>query len=340
MKHLNFKRVFSILLTFFIFFLSINGVGARVITIDEFAEEFDDSSGIIDYYKQFEGYSNMASQLDKENNKFKIVNGSIELVSFDYTNDYIEYVDSSEITFESAQDQMLTTLFVSGVMKTIFNISGYEVSIPDIEIGENDLQKESDYQTYGVLMANEPYNIMENDSSIKGNYIRHFKMSFDTSKADAFIQKYGTGISQNSTGTQDDSAVLTLVANDITSSSVTLYPYFDSQAEDTVYCYIYRSNQEDEGFTKISNDAVDCSNGGHITDEGLSSSTKYYYKAVTTNGNKTSETINITTKMAESTADKNPGTGLFESTWIVLLVIVSVFVGIMIAYRKSAIKEI
>ena len=189
----GFKKVIGLFLIGIIFFSSISSVYAKILTIDEINNEFKTS--FIDEINKLG--SNLSSSVDTTNKTLDVYSDSEKMASFKYTDEYIEYDNrSAVVSKETANDDIGTVLYLSGIIQSILNLSGYE----DKTISDEDsIDFTTTYDTYGIQMETEHYEYSgEEDGgtwSMSGDYIKYFKMSFDTDKIDALMDKYGVDAS-------------------------------------------------------------------------------------------------------------------------------------------------
>ncbi len=340
----KYRKVICLFLVCIIFFSSINDVFAKMLTIDEVSSEFN-KLGI--------GYS---SSVDSVNKKLDIYLGSEKVMTFNYTDEYIEYIDRDTVlSKETAVNQFGIVFCLVGVVNSILNLSGYE----DVGIAEDgeDSSKLTDFQydTYGIEMETEHYEYGGTDDSgtwsMSGEYIRYFKMSFDTDKIDALVAS-GEFSKEEDKETFTD-LIPTLEATNVTENSVTLYPSVSNASADSdfeVYCYIYRSTSETENYEKISDMAVNCVDGVGLVDDKLQSNTTYYYKAIVRDGDKYSDVVKVTTKGTSSDVNTsnndneddivNPQTGIFFPIMAIFVMVISVTFILLCVKKKDLFKNI
>lgn len=348
------KKVLSFLLVGSIFFSTISNVYAKTLTINEVANGFKNST-IIDGLNQLGG--NITSSVDTTNKTLDVYSESEKVFSFKYTDDYIEYDNRSAIVSkETAEKDVLTMFMLYGVFDSIFKLSGYE----DKTLSEDGIYTDT-YDTYGIQLITESYSYSGTDDdggtwSMSGEFIKYFKMSFDTDKIDALMTKYGVDAS-----TQDPNKEIilgltpTLEAKEITENSITLYPhiaYTNTDPDYKVFCYVYRSTSENGTYEKISDMAVNCLDEVGVVDEKLSSNTTYYYKAVVMDGTKYSEPLKVTTKEATIPAPtntnntnkddvvENPKTGVTLPVATLGIMMIGSIIALIVARKKSVFKQI
>lgn len=330
-----------------IFFSTINNVYAKILTIDEISGKFS-TSIVIESLNQLEGV-NFSSVVNSTNNTLYIYNDSEKVMSFYYTDDYIEYNNRDAVV---TQENFSVDIGVAGVMQTILELSEYDNKTL---IGDEDYT--DTFETYGIQMETEYFSFKTDNGNMSGDFIKYFKMSFDTDKIDSLMDKYGTDISNNDPNKEIIANLTpTLEAKDITTNSVTLYPhinYVNTDSDYKVFCYIYRSTSEDGTYEKISDMAVNCMDGIGFVDEDLDGNTTYYYKTSVVDGIKYSDIIQVTTKdfaaseiipsSTNSNNDdliENPQTGQFFPVATTILMLIGSFVIFMYVRKKSVFRKI
>lgn len=332
------RNCFVFLLVGIMFFTSIGSVYAKTLTINEIKNKFN-SSELIIFLNSLEENKIEAKVNDKAST-LDIYSSDQKLFSFNYTNEYIEYSNRNAIvTKESAEEDMFTALWVTTIVDSIFELSGYT----NISIFTDNKNYVDLYDTYGIQLETEPYSYsgQENGASwsISGDFIKYFKMSFDTNKIDALVNTYGVESSSEDPNESVLAALTpTLEAKKITENSITLYPhinYIKTDSDINAYCYVYRSTSKDGDYEKISDAAVNCLDNVGIIDDGLNSNTTYYYKAILMNGTKYSDVLEVTTK-SPSVEEKieNPKTGVFFPTTALIIMITSFMTFICIRKRN------
>lgn len=342
------KKVINLifLIVVSLFVVNVTKVNAKVLKIDEVKDGFNNSATV----KEFQTIGiNLSSKIDEKNKKLDIYakedSGNEEKIfSFNYSDDYVEFDNrNTVITEEIVSDSVATFLCLGGVMETIFALSGFEN-----KTFKEDAVLDS-YDVYGIQIESEKYNFSNQEnggsSTLSGDYIKYFKMSLDTDKISAFMNKYGVdAVDDNKYDEEIIKLVPIVEAKDVKETSITIFTKVVSDKVDipeNIMCDIYRSTKKDGEYKKISDSSVNCSGGIGITDEGLTAGTTYYYKAVIMGGNKFSESILVTTKSAaaETEAKKdetveNPKTGIVSNTVLIVsgLLLTS---GIYIILRKK-----
>jgi hypothetical protein len=294
-KKFNFSRGLNIVLVFVLIgivsFQGIKNVYARMLTIDEVNEEFNNIY-IVEFNKVG---AKISTAIDTTNKVLNIYNDGEIAVSFNYTDEYIEYDNrNAVISDETLDDNLNAMLMLIYINQSILNLSGYEdkTLTTDSSDIEDDFTKT--YDTYGLQVETEPYEFEDGNYSESGDFIRYYKISLDTDKIAALVEKYGVDKSNINDNTElAESLTPTLEVKKITENSVTLYPHVDSTA--TMYCYIYRSTSENGTYEKISYMAVNC--------------TTYYYKAIVMDGTKYSDVLKITTNSSDMKYDEKSNTG-------------------------------
>lgn len=348
------KKGFGLILVGIIFFSTITNVYASTLTIDNVSKQFDQST-IIKGLAQLG--SNFTSKVDTNDKTLDIYSESEKIFSFTYGDDYIEYNNRSAIvTEENCMNDISTAFWIQGIMESIFVLSGYENKTLSEDGNYTDA-----FETYGVQLETESYNFSGNDEngssySISGESIKYFKISLDTDKIDSLIAKYGVNTEEQDPNKEViNSLTPTLEAKNITENSVTLYPsinYYNTDPDYSVSCYVYRSNDENGTYEKISDFAVNCLDEVGIVDENLKSNTTYYYKTIVDGGTIYSSPLKVTTKEKATTTDnnennnykdnviENPKTGVTFPIIAVTLVLIGSIAVIFYLKKKNVFKKL
>lgn len=361
------KKMGVLALTTIVLFWPIINVAAKEITIKDVSSEFV-KSDMVEILKEPD--KDITASLEEEAQTLNIYSGQQKIITFKYTDEYIEYDNrQAEITEETAPKDVINAFLIVGMMETILKLSGIDTQkLPDIE----DENFTDTYDTYGLEFETEPYSFSGTDESgnwsVKGDFIRYFKISLDSEKIEALIEKYGTTDSQGPSKDLIASLTPTLKATNIEEDSVTLYPRLPYNGEDIkepIYCDIYRATTENGPYEKISAGQVNCLDDVGVIDKNLQSDTVYYYKTKVVDGLNFSDVLKVTTKKAtivepllqnptsnnnsnnqlandvlKEEEIENPDTGLFlpiSAIFLMLLVSILIF-----AYtrKKSVFKKL
>ena len=361
------KKLKLLILIEIVLFLPTN-VYAKVIAINDISTEFV-KSNIVSLLNGSDG--DITASADEESQTFNVYMKQQKIVTFNYTDDYIEYDNRlGEITQETANKDFINAFMIAGVVESILKLSGID-SQNLLEIDEKNLT--DTYDTYGIEFLTEPYSFNGTNEfgswSVKGDFIKYFKVSLDSEKIEALMTKYGTEVSQVPSKDLIANLTPTLKAENVKDDSVTLYPRLPYNGEDlkeTIYCDIYRSTAENGPYDKINDDKVDCLNNTGVVDKKLKSDTVYYYKTRVVDGVNFSDVLKVTTSKASIVEPEplpqitssnnnsnqlanevkneeeieNPDTGLFfPFTAISLMLLVSILIFVY-TRKKSVFKKI
>ena len=321
------KKINYILTGLLVFMLMLSNVYAKTLTIDEVKAELDEFIAELGVLGM-----DITTTIDSENHKLDVYEGTEKTASLNYTDEYIEYEDRDTTLTEEVVDNSLGSFIViSGVLQSIINLSGYEGYELDID---DSVDMSTMYNDYGIAAEVEEYEFHNGNRTSSGDYIRYLKVSFDTEKIDALMEKYGY------TDEEPEISKITITASDIKENSITLFPKaeFVQEVDDDYVsrCYIYRSDSENGTFEKISDVLINCSGEVGLGDENLASGVTYYYKATNEDGTVSSEVIKVTTKATTTNDKKAVDTGAFFPTIGVTVMLI----GSVIIYTKSRKKAL
>ncbi len=342
-----------IILSISIILSNILKVSAKMLTVNEVSEGLKDST-IIKLFNSEDGA--FSSKVNTDAKTLDLYVGEEVYLSLNYTDEYLEYDNKGTvITIDNYNETVGQSLMLTGVMETIFNLSGYTLE----DLGwdtESEVEYDINYERHGLEIINEDYSLSGSSDggsyTLSGDYFKYVKMSLDTSKIDNLFADYKSNADNNPESNPILDLIPTLEAREITSNSVTLYPSIDytpTDPEETVNCYIYRSNEENGEYSKISDWAVNCLGEVGLKDEGLESNTTYYYKAVVQDGTKFSNPLKVTTAINQEntltpdsntnnseTEDINPNTGAFLDMTVIIsaLILVTITLYYIRKHRK------
>ena len=305
------KKIGSLLIVSVFLFTITSKVSAKTLTIDEVSDAFNKTK-FVETFKELG--INLSSKVDQD--KIDIYLDDTKKFSLTHGADYLEF-DNQGVTLNKenynslAKDELVKAFAIGGIMEAIITASGH-----DNKFINEDSDYSNTYDDYGLKLEEQTFNIDEHDGDnyvkLDFSYLKYFKMSLDSTKIDALIEKYGTDISLDSANKEIiNSLTPSLEAKNITEDSVTLYPLIKYDIKENRYqllCNIYRSNSKNGTYEKITKEAVNCTDYVGYTDKNLKSNTTYFYKTLLVDGTKYSDTLEIKTK---APITKNPKTGLF-----------------------------
>ena len=356
------KRIINYILISAVFFLGISTANARMLTTEEVFNDYN-STFIEPMNSHGAGFT---VTNDTANKKYTIYMQNEEVITFNYTNDYIEYDNRNiEITEENMEQGLGVMFCYDAMVNTILRLSGYD----DKTIKSDEFPYlEDTFEPYGYQVTYEHHEFSGEDDngpwSMSGDYVKYFKMSFDTDKIDALMNRYGIDKEeyyQNQNNENKDDFYQWLIENmnvsiefeDISTNQVTLkFTMGSYYSEDKVeiLCDIYRSTSENGTYEKITKEPVSCVNGSKYTDTGLSPNTKYYYKTKFADNNRYSNvfgvtTLPLTTGTTGTDANKNgtvknPETGVVTYTVASLAVILGSVGALLYTRKKNAFKKL
>ncbi len=298
-------------------------VSAKTLTLDEVSTAFNKTK-FVETFKELG--INLSSKVDQD--KIDIYIDDTKKLSINHESDYLEFdnhdtVLTKENYEEKTQDELIKALAVDGIMEAIITASGHTDKFID---GDSDYS--NTFDNYGLQLELQNLSIeeTENDSHFKLDlsYLKYFKMSLDTTKIDALIEKYGIEFSlENANKELINNLTPTLEAKNITEDSITLYPLVQYDINENRYqllCNIYRSNSKNGTYEKITKEAVNCTDSVGYVDKNLKSNTTYFYKASLVDGTKYSDILEVKTK---APITKNPKTNLSFPIITIILAIIS-----------------
>ena len=328
------------------FVFGIEGVNARIITIDEVNDKV--KTDFIDVLNEYsEGDDNLSSSVNNDNATLDFYLGSSKIVSINYTDEYIEYDNRDAVISEqTVNEDVLQTLCLFSVIQSILDLSGKS----DMEISDDIISNSNLYDEYGIEIISESYDYSGSDGdsswSTSGEYIKYLKFTLDTDKIDALFDTYGVESSDGGYGSAIMSNLAPVIeVSDIDTNMILVKGYMvdiNIDMDDELYCDLYRS-EDQNGVYELIDENENCLNGFTYTDSGLNSGTTYFYKAKLKDSSKFSNIIRVTTLDNNVNSDSysynddiyvNPDTGNGTTiVTILLLSISSLFMGLFL-YKK------
>lgn len=302
-------------------FLFISVVDARTLTIQEITTGFMDSAIIKEINASAEENQKISIANNTDNNSIDIYIGDNVHRSYSYLDGAISHEDTREINTENANDQLADIIFYYGLVDSVITKSGFDFQ----RVNEVPSDFVWDYQAYNLYLETEKYDFGGGQS---GDFLREFKVGFDTDKITAFV---------NAVGLKEEDNVKDLVpaikVTKKTKNSVTLSVFVADNSKER-FCYIYKSETKDGEYEKLSEMAVSCSKTiTSYIDEDIYPNKTYYYKSMVLGGEKFSNIVKV------STYDKvvNPDTGNNQIIPLLIGFIISM-VALFIFHKNSGIK--
>ena len=131
-------------------------------------------------------------ELDKDNNKLDIYLNNKKEVTLSYTDNYLEYDNSSvELNYENAAADLKKSFLIYYVFGTLSELSNISNKYLDIN---NDLS--NTYDQYGIQMQTEEFSFKKNNNNssetFEGDFIRHLKISLNKEKIVLMHNQFGT----------------------------------------------------------------------------------------------------------------------------------------------------
>ena len=170
------KRIINYILISAVFFLGISTANARMLTTEEVFNDYN-STFIEPMNSHGAGFT---VTNDTANKKYTIYMQNEEVITFNYTNDYIEYDNrNTEITEENMEQELGVMFCYDAMVNTILRLSGYD----DKTIKSDEFPYlEDTFEPYGYQVTYEHHEFSGEDDngpwSMSGDYVKYFKMSF------------------------------------------------------------------------------------------------------------------------------------------------------------------
>lgn len=289
------KKILSLIMIGVLSLFFVKGVNAKVYTIDELSSKYDEIASKSDI--------GVYSKVDTENSKLLIYSTTDEntpIFTFNYDDKSISYEDHDSVasnTEERFQQDILSLINISIALQSTLELMGYQ----DVILDDNE-EIFNNYDKYGITIKYEDYEFnYESESgsgSISGTIIREFKLSLDSDKIARLISDFSLPALE---------FVPSIKAENIAENSITFTinsNYNDNSQNDKLKYHVYRSENEDYGFEKISERAYIYGTTNEVTDTNLEPGKTYYYKVQFVNNEKDSEIIKVTTSGNNNTGNE------------------------------------
>lgn len=197
------KYLIIVLFIGLISFSSIARVNAKTLTISEVDSKLKEL--LKDDLEELG--STLTSNIDEENKKVDLLIDNDTYVTYNYTNEYIEYNNRTATVPENITDEFLgksstEAILILGNIYAILNLSGYN----DKEVIDEKLEKIKDtvsYNTYGIDIETEEFEKKSDNTTYSGIILKYFKMSLNTDKFKALMEDNNKNEPQNTTPSQE-----------------------------------------------------------------------------------------------------------------------------------------
>ena len=118
------KRIVSVFIVLLIFLTSLANVNARVVSINEFNDGFNNSPTIKELNNM--STSKIESKVNEVDKTIDVYAGTEKIYSFKYTDEYLEYSNRDVIlTKENCSDDLSTLFMLSGILESMCKLSGH-----------------------------------------------------------------------------------------------------------------------------------------------------------------------------------------------------------------------
>lgn len=306
------KKLRKLFLGIILLFVFCSNVFAEIFDINTVAREFSNSY-TIKAMSEFLG----PISANVSDGKINLVSEGEVVASFNYTNEYIEYDNrSAVVTEDNYSADIPQTIFVEGIIETLFNLSGYNDKT--IEGDEN-----ITYEEYGFYVETEAYKFSGTDDggswNVEGEYLKYFKVSLNSELISKLAKTYGVDLKEEEKESLfKDATPIVKIGDEVTSSTVWLSAYIEGyeeeKKEETPLCNFYRSTSENGEYELISEWQTPCLGDVSIQDEGLKSGTTYYYKAKIVGSSNYSNSVSVTTLGSDNDGNNGNENGGDDNT--------------------------
>ncbi len=311
-------------------FLFMGVVNARTLSHEDVIDGFLNSSLIKEINNSGETSEVVAVSDNTTNQSFDVTVGGTPYNSYSYAEGYIHYSDDSTITAENAEAQLKDFIFLSMFAEGIMTKSGVDVT----RLNKTPDNFVFNFDTYNIYVESEPYNFTVDNVTLKGDYIRDYKLGFDTEKINAYANTVGY---KEETTTTDKVPTIKIVSKDKKTVSLSVYVE-DSDTTKKYQCNIYRSENKTSGFVSVFDNPFDCNDKNAIIIDGdLKENTTYYYKASVVGGTTESTVYEVILGNTNNNTNNNvvnPKTG--TNQFIPLLIGFLVSIGALFFFHKNS----
>lgn len=315
-------------------FMFITCVKAELLTPDDVRNGFLNSPLIKFANEDNPDDEKIDVEIKTDTSTFVIKAGNEEFKSYPFTSEYIIFTDERELTKENAESQLTDMMMMASFLDGIINKSGFDSSrLKDFPENFN-----PDYETYGLVMSGEPYTFTDEEGTSSGTFIREFKISFDTEKIRALVDRVGLEEESNL-----DELIPVITVKEKDKTSVSLNVYVDDGGKQH-FCYLQRATEENGEYENVFDLGFDCTVDRDlmVVDDELETNKTYYYRAIVVGGTKYSNVIPVFVgeQKPAPKPDKivNPNTGV--ANIVIPLVIICLFgIGsLVLMYKNKGMK--
>ena len=313
------KKILFILLCF----LFIGVVDAETLSIGEIIEGFRDSR-YLDMYDP----ADVEVTNNTANSTIDIhitANGNNYTRSYSYAEGFIHFTDDRAITLETASDQFIDALLLGALSEGIINLSGFDAGQLN-EIPDNFV---FDFDRYGFYVRTEDYSFDVDGSVASGDFIRDFKIGFDTDKIANYVED--VGYKEDAPALTDKVPTVKIVKK--TSSAITINVFVDDS--DNYECELYRSTTKNGNYESLG--TIGCYNKNmNFVDDSIKKNTTYYYKAKSVGGDTFSKIVSTGT--SENGDVVNPKTGSNQALPLIIGFVLGI--GALVLFRRNSVIKL
>lgn len=309
----------------------------NVLAASEFVTPDEIVAGVNEFVIQLDGA--IVLKNDSVNKQFLMIFNSNKEKTYPYTDEYFEInkeIKTSDDILGSIYDSFIEEMVVVGAYKSLGCTNEQIDNILSWYEGSTEI---NNYDKYGVIVENDKYEFSEDESTLSGTYLKHFKFSFDKEKMknaiNDFSAKANPDADEDDDWDADEKFVPSISFGTVTAERITIAASVSEKLGFTSApdCNIYRADSSDGDYKLIGTVACDGSN--YLYDNNVVKGKNYFYKASIVGYDNLSKSYNVTAVTSKSTPSDNPDTGMSMAYVIGALLLVLTFASVIVFDRDK-----
>ncbi|MEE0014559.1 MAG: hypothetical protein UE699_02580 [Bacilli bacterium] len=294
-------------------------------------------TGANEFFNEYDG--SIVLKNDSTNKKFIMSAFSDKELAYPYADEYFEInreIMASEDVLASIYDSFIIYMVAVGAYKSLGCTDEQIDNIFSWYEGNTEI---NNYDKYGVIVENDKYEFSEDESTLSGTYVKHFKFSFDKEKIrnaiNDFSAKANPDAGEDDDWDADEKFVPSISFGTVTAERITIAASVSENSGFTSApdCNIYRADSSDGNYKLIG--TITCDGSNYFYDNDVVKGKKYFYKASVVGSNKLSDVYSTTAVTAKSTPSDNPDTGISMAYVLGALILVLTFATAIVFNRDK-----
>lgn len=309
----------------------------NVLAASEFVTPDEIVAGANECFSKYDGA--VVLKNDSTNKKFIMTAFSDKELAYPYADEYFEInkeIKTSDDVLASIYDSFIIYMVAAGTYKSLGCTDEQIDNILSWYEGSTEI---NNYDKYGVIVENDKYEFSEDESTLSGTYVKHFKFSFDKEKVknaiNDFSAKANPDADEDDDWDADEEFVPSISFGTVTAERITIAASVSEKLGFTSApdCNIYRADSSDGDYKLIG--TITCDGSNYFYDNDVVKGKNYFYKASIVGYDNLSKSYNVTAVTSKSTPSDNPDTGMSMAYVIGALLLVLTFASVIVFNRDK-----